>query len=66
MNTYESEFKKLVEIYLNNKKTISSKYDMHKVVGLDGSPDAKEQREESKRFWREVDKLKEKYNIISK
>lgn len=62
--TYDEEIKQLKEIHYKNREKIIDKHKKYVLpVGLDGSPDREELNEESKRFWAEVKKLKEKYNI---
>lgn len=60
---YDEELKELIEIHLNNRDSITAPYEDYKPSGLDGVPYDKDLRNEGIRFWAEVKKLKEKYNI---
>lgn len=60
---YESELMFLKESHLKRRSLIIEKYkDDHPHYGLDGNPHAEELGEETKRFQREWNKLKAKYN----
>jgi len=62
---YKEEFMQFAEVHIKNRENIVAQYKDYKPIGLDGEPYSKELKEESKRFWKEIDKLKEKYNIKS-
>lgn len=61
--SYESELLELKEAHLQKRSEIIAKYkDVKYQRGLDTNPDAKELGDETKRFQREWNKLKKKYN----
>lgn len=61
--SYESELALLKETHLKNRSEIIEKYkNVTYQHGLDGAPDAKELGDETKRFQKEWNKLKKKYN----
>lgn len=60
---YDEELKELVKIHLNNRSVILAPYENYKPMGLDDSPYMKDLKHEGIRFWSELKKLKEKYNI---